>query len=194
MAPVRINTTDYYLLYWGQTALQEKLENEMCSKIKYASFIFIICSVIGWCLEVIYRSAVTHSLFIPGFLIGPYCPIYGFGAIIVVFLCGSKSKLFAFLKVFILTSVLEYLISFIIEHVYNQVLWDYIELPFSIGKRISLPYSLVWGVLGLTFLLFAEPRVQSYYKKHQNMLNYLSYAGIALICADTVIKSVICFI
>ena len=93
-----------------------------------------------------------------------------------------------------MTSVLEYLISFIIEHVYNQVLWDYTELPFSIGKRISLPYSLVWGIMGLTFLLFAEPRVLSYYKKHQNMLNYLSYAGIALICADTVIKSVICFI
>lgn len=100
--------------------MQEKLENDISSKIKYAGFIFIICSVFGWILEVIYRSAVTHSLFIPGFLLDPYCPIYGFGAIIVVFLCGSKNKLTAFLKVFILTSVLEYFISFFFEHVYQS--------------------------------------------------------------------------
>ena len=174
--------------------MQEKLENDISSKIKYAGFIFIICSVFGWILEVIYRSAVTHSLFIPGFLLGPYCPIYGFGAIIVVFLCGSKNKLTAFLKVFILTSVLEYFISFFFEHVYNQILWDYTELPFSIGKRISLSYSLVWGMLGLAFLLFAEPHILSYYKKHSTILNYIAYAGIARICADTIIKSIICFI
>lgn len=173
--------------------MQEKLENDISSKIKYAGFIFIICSVFGWILEVIYRSAVTHSLFIPGFLLGPYCPIYGFGAIIVVFLCGSKNKLTAFLKVFILTSVLEYFISFFFEHVYNQILWDYTELPFSIGKRISLSYSLVWGMLGLAspirgaayFKLLQKAQYHSqlyivcrncaYLRRHHNKIDYLLY-------------------
>ena len=50
---------------------------------------FLIYSCIGWCLEVIYAAATTGQLVNRGFLNGPVCPIYGFGAVLVTALGAS---------------------------------------------------------------------------------------------------------
>ena len=49
----------------------------------YLLFLFAVGSIVGWCLEVVYRSIVSGCIIIPGFLLGPYCPIYGFGFVTV---------------------------------------------------------------------------------------------------------------
>ena len=71
---------------------------------------FIIYSFIGWLMEVVLKSKDEHKFVNRGFLIGPICPIYGFGVLLIILLVGnSKSDLLAvFLKSILVCSVLEY--------------------------------------------------------------------------------------
>lgn len=60
--------------------------------VLYLVFLFVTISVAGWCIEVPFRSLFCRKLVIPGFLYGPYCPIYGFGVVAVTLFCNHKKK------------------------------------------------------------------------------------------------------
>ncbi|MDD3218755.1 MAG: putative ABC transporter permease [Lachnospiraceae bacterium] len=154
--------------------------------VNYYCFLFVAASVGGWCMEVLFRSIVHHQLTIPGFLLGPYCPIYGMGMLLVMFLCDPKHKVTSYFKIVILTSLLEYVISFISENLFGRLLWDYSGLPLSIGTRVSLVFSLAWGLLGMGFLLLVEPRMSELYKKNRERSINLSVVFLIMICMDMI--------
>lgn len=156
--------------------------------VNYYCFLFVTASVSGWCMEVIFRSITHHQLVIPGFLLGPYCPIYGIGMLLVMFLCNSKHKVVSYFKVVILTSLLEYAISFISENLFGRLLWDYSGLPLSIGTRVSLVFSLAWGLLGMGFLLLAEPRMCELYKKNCEKSINFSAIFLIMMCMDMAVS------
>jgi uncharacterized membrane protein len=158
------------------------------NKIYYMMFLFVTGSVAGWCLEVGFRSYYDGSLRIPGFLFGPYCPIYGAGLLIITYLCNHRYTLVAFLEIFVLTSVLEYIVSFVMEKYFNVLLWDYSYLPFSIGTRVSLAFSVVWAYLGLLVMLFVEPSLRRVYKKREMFLRKFMIAGMGIITIDFVVS------
>ena len=61
--------------------------------------LFFIYSVLGWITETTYASIKQKKLVDRGFLIGPYCPIYGFGAIIgILYLTQYKNNILIFLS------------------------------------------------------------------------------------------------
>lgn len=151
-------------------------------------YLFVVGSVAGWCLEIAFRSVGNGALTIPGFLFGPYCPIYGFGIILIVALCKHQNKWIAYLNIFIYSSALEYIVSFLFETLFHELLWDYSMLPLSIGTRVSLAFSLIWGLLGMVVLLWVEPFLRRVRERHPRVAQMVAIGGIGIILLDTVLS------
>ena len=88
---------------------------ENLQKIEYYIFVFIITSMLGWVMELIYSSIALHKLNLPGFFFGPYIPLYGIGTVIVIALCDDKNIFKKIGKIFALTTTLEYIVSIMLE-------------------------------------------------------------------------------
>ncbi|OFI07014.1 hypothetical protein CLOACE_06000 [Clostridium acetireducens DSM 10703] len=122
-------------------------------------FYFIVYSFLGWCLETIYATIKNKNFINRGFLFGPFCPMYGFGALsIIIFLKPFRNSiLFLFIFSIILTSILEYLTGYILEKFFHTVWWDYSDNFLNIKGRICLSFSLLWGILSVFFIYEIHP-------------------------------------
>ncbi|QSX04909.1 hypothetical protein JYG23_09415 [Sedimentibacter sp. zth1] len=122
---------------------------------------FIIYSVIGWCCEVAYCSTLARKFINRGFLSGPLCPIYGFGALIVVtVLSPYKFNVFlVFVLGMLFTSTLEYITSFLMEKIFHSSWWDYSDKKFNINGRVCLINSIMFGVLSVFVVVFLDDYV-----------------------------------
>lgn len=137
---------------------------------------FVIYSFLGWVMESIVRSICERKLINTGFLRGPFCPIYGIGAtIMLLFLDGFENKpiLLFFIAIIILT-LWEYVVGIFLEKAFNTKYWDYSDHKINFQGRICLTNSLCWGVLGVLFVKYIHPFVQEMIKKIDiNLLNYV---------------------
>ena len=124
-----------------------------------AFYIFIIYSILGWFMEVIIVSTKKRKLTNRGFLIGPWCPIYGFGALFITVLLKKyyEDPLVLFIMSFLLGSILEYVTSYIMEKIFHARWWDYSDHKFNVNGRISLITSLGFGFLGLILVYVFNP-------------------------------------
>lgn len=95
--------------------------------------LFFIYSFLGWVCETVYCSVGSRHFVNRGFLNGPLCPVYGFGALIVVFAMQpfSKNIVLTFLAGMILTSALEYITGWLLEMLFHLKLWDYSAAVFK---------------------------------------------------------------
>lgn len=122
--------------------------------IDYLTYFFIY-AFIGWILEVFYK-AMTRGLFVnSGFLNGPYCPVYGFGAIGVLYflsLVETSNKLVLFFSSMLIATFIEYLTGFILEKLFHMKWWDYSDRILNIKGYICLEFSLIWAAL--CFILY----------------------------------------
>lgn len=125
----------------------------------YYFIIFFIYSVVGWLIEVIISSIDSKQISNRGFLIGPYCPIYGFGALILsISLTQYKSDLVVlFCTSMVFCSVLEYFTSWIMEKLFHARWWDYSKMKFNVEGRICLTNSIYFGILGVLLVRFISP-------------------------------------
>ena len=101
---------------------------------------FILYSFLGWIMESIFRSICEKKLINTGFLRGPFCPIYGIGAIIMfVFLKKFENLpiLLFFISMIILTAW-EYIVGILLEKIFNTKYWDYSDHKFNFQGRICL--------------------------------------------------------
>lgn len=117
--------------------------------------LFIIYSIFGWIMETVLLSIKSKKFINRGFLVGPYLPIYGTGALaILIFLKPYHDDfLVLFVMSVILCSIIEYSTSYIMEKIFKARWWDYSQLPFNINGRIYLPYSLAFGFMGSLIIL-----------------------------------------
>ena len=117
--------------------------------INYIGYFFIY-AIIGWILEVSFH-VITEGKFINrGFLNGPYCPIYGFGALGVIVLLndlGKTSKLGLFFASMAIASILELVTGFLLEKIFHKRWWDYSNNKFNLGGYICAEFSLIWGAV-----------------------------------------------
>ena len=119
-----------------------------------ACWIFMIYAFIGWIVEVVYVGLNSGHFVNRGFLNGPYCPIYGFGVLIVVSLLSpfQDNLIPLFLGSVLLTSTLEFSTGFILEKLFSRKWWDYSDVPFNLMGYVCLKFSILWG-LGCVFVL-----------------------------------------
>lgn len=124
-----------------------------------AFYIFIIYSILGWLMEVVIVSTKKRKITDRGFLIGPWCPIYGFGALFITLLLRKyyEDLLVLFIMSFLLGSILEYITSYLMEKIFHARWWDYSDHKFHINGRISLTTSLGFGALGLILVYVFNP-------------------------------------
>lgn len=119
-----------------------------------AAWVFMIYAFLGWCLEVIYVGLNNGHFVNRGFLNGPYCPIYGFGVLIVITLLSplQNNLLLLFIGSVLLTSTLEFLTGLVLEKIFSRKWWDYSDVPFNLMGYICLKFSIFWG-LGCMFVV-----------------------------------------
>lgn len=120
---------------------------------------FMLYTLLGWCIEVVFCSVNTGKFVNRGFLNGPVCPIYGFGAILVIWILFpfSGNLWVLFLGSVLVTSALELGTGFILKTLFHTRWWDYSKQRFNLGGYISLKFSLVWGLACLVLVRFIHP-------------------------------------
>ncbi|AOA00779.1 hypothetical protein CKN82_06430 [Carnobacterium divergens] len=130
--------------------------------------LFFVYAVIGWLWETVYCSLKARKFVYRGFLIGPYCPIYGFGVLAVLYFIEPYQKNIIFLYVMsaIVVTVLEYVTSYGLEKIFHTTWWDYKDVPFNINGRVAIPISLFWGLGCVVIVKWIQPLVMK-------IVNYL---------------------
>lgn len=122
---------------------------------------FMIYSILGWILEVICKL-ITHKRFINrGFLIGPYCPIYGWGVLFMELALNRylEDPITLFIMIVLSMTILEYFTSWILEVIFKTRWWDYSTYRFNINGRVCLETMLPFGLAGLFVMYIANPIV-----------------------------------
>ena len=122
-------------------------------------YIFILYSILGWLMEVIIVSSKERKITARGFLIGPWCPIYGFGALFITLLLKKyyDDPIVLFIMSFLMGTILEYITSYLMEKFFHARWWDYSDHKFHINGRVSLTTSLGFGLLGLILVYILNP-------------------------------------
>lgn len=125
---------------------------------------FIIYAFIGWSMEVICKLFELKKFVNRGFLIGPICPIYGYGVLGIVLLIGQNTKdvLDVFLKSILICSLLEYFTSYIMEKLFKARWWDYSRRKFNINGRICLETMVPFGLLGCFVVYVVHPIIVNF--------------------------------
>lgn len=154
---------------------------------------FIIYSIAGWALESIYRSFCEKKIINSGFLNGPFCPIYGIGAIIM-FLFLEKFRmntLVLYLISFLVLSIWEYCVGVLLEKIFKTKYWDYSDHKVNIKGRVCLFNSVCWGILGVLFIEYIHPFVEKNIEFINPLyLNIMIVVIMVLFVIDTVISIV----
>ena len=117
---------------------------------------FILYSMLGWLVESIYMSFCNKKITNRGFAKGPFCPIYGFGALGAYYILQPMSGHFIGLYISgaVLATFFEYLVARLMDRVFGEVWWDYSDKPFNYKGIICLESSLGWGLLGIIYFRF----------------------------------------
>lgn len=141
------------------------------AKLRQLFFYFVLYSVIGWCYEVflevvVYQWGFTNR----GFLFGPYCPVYGFGAILFILLFSRLKQrkihlgpvpitpIVIFLGCMISATLLELLTSYLMEWTTGSWPWQtYVNYKYHFQGRIALSPSIRFGLGGVVFLYLIQP-------------------------------------
>ena len=122
----------------------------------------MIYSIIGWVYESTICSISQRKLINRGFLNGPYCPIYGTGAVLVLLVLGRiQNPVLLFFAGAALTCSLEYLTSWLMEKLFHARWWDYSKRKFNIGGRVCLIGAIVFGAFSVVLILVLHPWVKS---------------------------------
>lgn len=163
------------------------MDNQFLELLKY----FIIYSMLGWVMESVFRSICERKLINTGFLKGPFCPIYGIGAIImIVFLKQFQDNIFLlFLMSFIVLTIWEYVVGVFLEKVFNTKYWDYSNHKVNFQGRICLTNSIYWGILGVVFICYIHPFIsEKLLLVPEYIVNILAITIMVILIVDMVIS------
>ncbi|MGM9979536.1 MAG: putative ABC transporter permease [Clostridium sp.] len=125
---------------------------------------FVLYSFLGWVCETIYCSIDDKKFVNRGFLNGPFCPIYGTGALLVIdiFMKYKDDLVVLFILSVVITSIVEYITSYLLEKIFNLQLWDYSTYSFNLNGRVCLKNSLLFGVLSILAVEVIHPAVEGF--------------------------------
>ncbi len=125
--------------------------------------LWILCfaaySILGWCYEVVLDFVARQKLVNRGFLMGPYCPIYGVGTVLILLLFGDTSLNPAalFLASGAVCTALEYFTSYWMERLFHARWWDYSKKHFQINGRVCLEGFLAFGAMSVILVYWLNP-------------------------------------
>lgn len=177
----------------------------MLEKIKKYYLIFMMYAIIGWIYEVflevvVYRWGFTNR----GVMFGPYCPVYGFGALLFIFTVykllknkSTKQKLLLIPVVFLLcmleATLLELITSYICELTSGSWPWQtYKDYKINFQGRIALSPSIRFGIGGVVFLYILQPLFEKLLNNiPKKALNIIFYILLVLFIIDAIFTWII---
>ena len=139
---------------------------------------FVVYSVAGFIIETIFgllTKGVLESR--KSFLYGPFCSIYGLGAVLMILPLQKykKNNYTLFFAGFFIGSIIEYMVSLLGELIFHIKWWDYSDQMFNINGRICVLFSLFWGLLAIYLMLDINPRIDKFidFVKSKIPANYM---------------------
>ena len=154
---------------------------------------FIVYSILGYVIETLYgllTKGVVESR--QSMLYGPFCCIYGLGAICLLCIPKSakKNNWTLFIAGFIIGSVVEYVVSWVGEVIFNIKWWDYSNFPLNINGRVCVYFSIFWGILTICLNKVINPTVDKVLGKIPiKVLNVLTVIIMVFMAFDFIISS-----
>lgn len=125
---------------------------------------FIVYSMLGWLVESAYMSLCNRKLTNRGFAKSPFCPIYGFGAVIGYLLLHPLNG--HFLKLYlvgaVLATVFEFLTGKLMLKLFGEVWWDYRNKPCNYKGIVCLESTVAWGFYAVIIIAFLHSRVMAF--------------------------------
>ena len=159
--------------------------------------LFLIYSFLGWIIEVIVTFYKDKKFVNRGFLLGPYCPIYGFSSIIMILYLSRYRDSFItiFLLAVVVCSIIEYLVSYLMEKLFNARWWDYSNRKFNINGRVCLENSIWFGLLGTLLIYVVNPFLYNLISKmSDNVLLIVGSFLLIIFVIDLIISLNVTFI
>ena len=152
---------------------------------------FLIYAFVGWSAEEVYCSILERKLVWRGMLLGPICPIYGFGGILIMYILYPlrDTWVWLFLASMIVTSALEYFSSWLLEKLFHTQWWDYSDVPFNINGRVCLLNSVLFGLGGLGMWHVMQPFFTRivYWEPAQPYIGLIAGVLAAILTADILV-------
>ena len=143
---------------------------------------FFIYSIFGYILETIV-AFLTHTNFKSGILSFWWTPVYGIGAVTILFISNYLFKnlhmnrvyetIIVFFVVAITLSVIEVLGGVLIEKNFGITFWNYSNHMYPVGKYISLEMTIIWGLSSIVFIYVIHPILNNLIKKIPNWITVL---------------------
>lgn len=135
-------------------------------------WVFFIGCFLGVVVETAWCLITKHQFESrQGLIYGPFNLVYGFGTFLLT-VCLSwlmkKGALWVLFGGMVIGDVFEYFCSFLQEAMFGTVSWQYDHLPMSINGRITLKYSIFWGLLALVWMKFLYPCLSRWVEKIPN--------------------------
>lgn len=164
---------------------EDKIYNLIC--------VFFVASIIGWIYEMIFYKVTENILENRGFLYGPYVPVYGFGAILIVLILKriKKHPIALFLGTAIVTGILELIVGEFMLLIWHKRWWDYTGLFLNIDGQVCLRSVISFAVGGLGLIYLIEPYINKKNKTISNRNKKIIYTSIVAIM---LIDLIICLI
>ena len=162
--------------------------------IRIYFLLFMIYAILGWIMEVTCKLIQYKRFINRGFLIGPYCPIYGYGALLITILLHkyTNDPIVLFIMAIVVCGTLEYLTSYFMEKIYKARWWDYSQKKFNINGRVCLGTIVPFGLLGLFIMYVLNPFFLGQIGKLSEMwLNILFWSLLAIYICDNVISGIV---
>lgn len=150
----------------------------------------IIFSILGLIIETLFCYLTTGVLESrKGLIWGPFCPVYGVGATILIILLDKykNNSIKLFLIGSIAGNIIEYGLSYLLEAMYGTRFWDYSYLDWNLNGRICIKYSIFWGILAILLIKLIKPQIDKIINKipDSKILNIIMIILIIIDCGAT---------
>ncbi len=155
-------------------------------------FLLALCYAFGgWICEEITCSISEKKLVDRGFLIGPVCPIYGWGGLFITLALTrfSQYPVVVFVMAVFLCAILEYSTSYFMEKIFKARWWDYSDKKFNINGRICLETLFPFGILGLVVIYVLNPILAKCFSSvESNVLIIIACVLAGILILDTIVS------
>ena len=160
--------------------------------IRVYFILFIAYSFLGWLIEVVGKLIEQKKFINRGFLIGPYCPIYETGAILITFLLKkyTEDPIALFIMAIVICGILEYLTSYFMEKIFHARWWDYSRRKFNINGRVCLNTIIPFGLLGMFIIYVSNPfLIEKIQMLPELVLNIVFWTILAIYLIDNIVST-----
>lgn len=157
-------------------------------------YIFVTCAFIGWLVEEVYVFFIIGKFVDRGMNYGPFCSIYGFGAIILYLLfynlkAAKKNIPYTFISTAIVMGTFELLSGLFFKYILNIEMWNYHGKFLEILNYTTVPILIGWGILGTLYIFFLQPlMIRTIELLPKNIAKRLAFLIISIYFLDSVIS------